>query len=106
MASKRLRIGNCKRLRVLAKRPEREVDISRGNLDGSPGWEAAPLPAPKKGRQLKSKLSCAPVSWPFYLAPAISHRDEEGFSSCSAHPCHHAVVTTPLEGFGASVSLR
>src|SRR5208282_5701877 len=32
-----------------------------------------------------------------YLTPAISRRDEEGFSSCSAHPCHHAVVTTPPE---------
>jgi hypothetical protein len=33
----------------------------------------------------------------------ISHRGEEGFSSCSAHPCHHAVVTTPPEELGASV---
>ena len=41
-----------------------------------------------------------------YFALAISRQDEEGFSSCSAHPCHHAVVTTPLEGFGASVGMR
>ena len=30
-----------------------------------------------------------------YLAPAISHWDEEGFSSCSACPCHRAVASTP-----------
>ena len=30
-----------------------------------------------------------------YLAPAISRRGEEGFSSCSACPCHRAVATTP-----------
>jgi len=30
-----------------------------------------------------------------YLAPAISHRDEEGFSSCLACPCHRAVASTP-----------
>src|SRR5215469_2363602 len=30
-----------------------------------------------------------------YLAPAISRRDEEGFSSYSACPCHRAVASTP-----------
>src|SRR5713101_3597072 len=30
-----------------------------------------------------------------YLAPAISRRDEEGFSSCFACPCHRAVASTP-----------
>src|SRR5204863_2459453 len=30
-----------------------------------------------------------------YLAPAISRRGEEGFSSCSACPCHRAVASTP-----------
>ena len=30
-----------------------------------------------------------------YLAPTISRRDEEGFSSCSACPCHRAVAFTP-----------
>ena len=29
------------------------------------------------------------------IAPAISRRDEEGFSSCSACPCHRAVASTP-----------
>src|SRR5215813_10492075 len=30
-----------------------------------------------------------------YLAPAISPRVEEGFSSCLACPCHRAVASTP-----------
>lgn len=30
-----------------------------------------------------------------YLLPAISLRDEEGFSSCFACPCHRAVAFTP-----------
>ena len=30
-----------------------------------------------------------------YLAPVISRRDEEGFSSCLACPCHRAVASTP-----------
>jgi hypothetical protein len=30
-----------------------------------------------------------------YLAPTISRRDEEGFSSCLACPCHRAVAFTP-----------
>ena len=32
-----------------------------------------------------------------YLAPPISRRDEDGFSSCSACPCHRAAPTTPPE---------
>ena len=39
-------------------------------------------------------------------APPISRRDEEGFSSCSVHPCHRAVATAPPECPAASVSLR
>src|ERR1700761_2308075 len=35
------------------------------------------------------------VGYTAYLAPAISRRDEEGFSSCSACPCHRAVASTP-----------
>jgi hypothetical protein len=35
------------------------------------------------------------ASYTVYLAPAISHRDEEGFSSCLACPCHRAVAYTP-----------
>ena len=41
-----------------------------------------------------------------YLAPAISGRDEEGFSSCLAHPCHHAVGFTPPEEPIAPVRFR
>ena len=32
-----------------------------------------------------------------YLAPPISQWDEEGFSSCSACPCHRAVAFHPAE---------
>ena len=32
-----------------------------------------------------------------FHAPPISRRDEEGFSSCLACPCHRAVPTTPPE---------
>jgi len=31
-----------------------------------------------------------------YLAPPISRRGEEGLSSCSARPCHHAVDNHPV----------
>ena len=34
-----------------------------------------------------------------YLAPPISQRDEEGLSSCSARPCHHAVDNHPAGVF-------
>ena len=34
-----------------------------------------------------------PVIW--FPAPPISRRDEEGFSSCLACPCHRAVASTP-----------
>jgi hypothetical protein len=40
------------------------------------------------------------------FSPPISRRDEEGFSSCLAHPCHRAVAITPPECPVASVSLR
>jgi len=32
-----------------------------------------------------------------YLAPPLSRREEEGFSSCLARPCHRAAATTPPE---------
>src|ERR1700681_2215832 len=41
-----------------------------------------------------------------YLAPTISRRDEEGFSSCLACPCHRAVASTPPRRTFVSVSLR
>jgi len=39
-----------------------------------------------------------------FAAPPISRRDEEGFSSCLAHPCHRAAANTPPECPTASVS--
>ena len=41
-----------------------------------------------------------------YLAPPISRRDEDGFSSCLACPCRRAAPTTPPERRIASVRLR
>src|SRR6202047_3150646 len=35
------------------------------------------------------------AGYAIYLAPVISPRGEEGFSSCSACPCHRAVASTP-----------
>ena len=35
-----------------------------------------------------------------YLAPAISRRGEEGFSSCSVCPCHRAAAITPPKWTG------
>src|ERR1051325_11160278 len=32
------------------------------------------------------------------LLPLISQRDEDGFTSCSACPCHRAAPTTPPKG--------
>src|SRR6202023_918591 len=36
------------------------------------------------------------AGYTIYLAPVISPRGEEGFSSCLACPCHRAVASTPL----------
>ena len=47
-------------------------------------------PTPSRLRPLSR---CA--GYTAYLAPSISRRDEEGFSSCLACPCHHAVDNHP-----------
>ena len=41
-----------------------------------------------------------------YLAPPLSRRGEEGFSSCSMRPGHRAVAPTPPERPAASAELR
>src|SRR5215475_3297600 len=41
-----------------------------------------------------------------YLAPPFSRWDAEGFSSCLACPCAHAVAPTPPEWSAASASVR
>src|SRR3954466_10307630 len=41
-----------------------------------------------------------------YLAPPLSRRGEEGFSSCSMCPCHRAVAPTPPECPAASADVR
>ena len=52
-----------------------------------------------------SRLPGAP-GYTAYLAPPISRRGEEGFSSCLARPRHRAVATTPPECRSALASLR
>ena len=52
-----------------------------------------------------SRLPGAP-GYTAYLAPPISRRGEEGFSSCLARPRYRAVATTPPECRSASASLR
>jgi hypothetical protein len=42
-------------------------------------------------RQLMEQLT----GYTIYLAPPISRWDEDGFTSCSACPCHRAGPTTP-----------
>src|SRR5271169_5829011 len=41
-----------------------------------------------------------------YLVPAFSRREEEGFSSCVARPCHRAAAITPPEWSIVPASLR
>ena len=41
-----------------------------------------------------------------YPAPPIARWGEDGFSSCSACPCHRAAPTTPPKWHAASVRLR
>ena len=57
-------------------------------------------PPPPSRRSPTSRL------WPVirFPAPPVSRRDEEGFSSCFAHPCHRAVATIPPECLAASAS--
>jgi hypothetical protein len=46
------------------------------------------------------------AGYTIYLAPPLSPWDEDGFTSCSACPCHRAAPTTPPKCHDASVSLR
>ena len=46
------------------------------------------------------------ASYTAYLAPLISPRDEEGFASCLACPCHRAVAGTPSEEKVATANMR
>jgi len=60
---------------------------------------------PSRHRLAFSSLPGTP-GYRTYLAPPISRWGEDGFSSCSACPCHRAAPTTPPEWCAASVSLR
>src|SRR5215471_16491795 len=46
------------------------------------------------------------AGYTIYLTPMISHRDERGFTSYSACPCHRAVAYTPPRWDTASVRFR
>src|SRR6516162_6980260 len=46
------------------------------------------------------------IGYTAYLAPPLSRREEEGFSSCSTRPCHRAAAITPSEWSPAPASLR
>ena len=72
-----------------------------GRSTNSGSLRSAALPAFLATADPSDSLSPSadfPVSgYTAYLAPPISRRDEDGFSSCSARPCHRAVATTPPE---------
>ena len=58
-------------------------------------------PPPRYYTPLRHPLAFDPLpgvaGYRAYLAPGISAGGEEGFSSCLACPCHHAIATHPAE---------
>ena len=65
---------------------------------------SALLRTPPPPSHLRSISRCS--GYTTYLAPPFSRWDEEGFSSCFACPCAHAVAPTPPEWSAASARLR
>ena len=67
-------------------------------------------PLPRYYQPLRHPLAFDPLpgatGYKVYLPPGISAWGEEGFSSCLACPCHHAVATTPPESPAATASMR
>jgi hypothetical protein len=67
-------------------------------------------PLPRYYEPVRHPLAFRPLprdtGYRAYLAPPLSRRDEEGFSSCSARPGHRAVAPTPPECPAASATLR
>jgi hypothetical protein len=65
---------------------------------------------PRYYTPIRHPLACGPLpgaaSYRTALAPAISRRDEEGFSSCCACPGHRAVATPRRSGTAVSISVR
>ena len=51
---------------------------------------------PSRRRLVFGRLPGSP-GYTTYLAPPISRRDEDGFSSCSTCPCHRAAPNHPAE---------
>jgi hypothetical protein len=61
-------------------------------------YPASPLPRARPPPSRRQPISRAGPGYTAYLAPPISRRDEEGFSSgCSTCPGHRAVALTPPE---------
>ena len=67
-------------------------------------------PLPRYRGPLRHPLAFRPFprcgGYRAYLAPPLSRRDEEGFSSCSTRPGHRAVANHPARVDAASVSWR
>src|SRR5215467_465856 len=105
----RLRLRSCKLLDafVISSLPpilleplqNSRAPLLHGHYSASPLLRARPSPS-----RLPPISRFTPVIR--VPAPPISRRGEEGFSSCSVHPCHRAVATAPPECPAASVSWR
>src|SRR5205823_6267552 len=76
------------------------INPQHGHYAASPPLLAPPPP---------SRLSTDFLVLPVRRLPCFRRfldRDEEGFSSCLAHPCHRAAAITPPECPATSASLR
>jgi hypothetical protein len=72
------------------------------SLTAGPLRSAGITPPHRYCRPVRLPLAFGPLSrCPrlYGLPPLISDRDEEGLSSCSARPCHHAVDNHPAGVF-------
>src|ERR1700731_4809094 len=73
----------------LGRRKHRQQGpFARRHCSASSLLRTLPSPSPLRPTSRFSRLYGLP-------APPFSRREEEGFSSCSARPCHRAAATTP-----------
>src|SRR5438094_8539974 len=105
----RLRLRSCKLLGVFVISPLPSLLLEPVQTAG-PLCSTDITPLLRYYWPIRHPLAFLPISRlsviRFLYAPPISRRGEEGFSSCSAYPCHRAVATTPPECRAASVRLR
>src|SRR5215467_5377944 len=93
-----LRLRSCKSMDafVISSLPSRLKETLQ--TAGSPrSTDVTPLPryyGPIRHPLAFDRLPGS-AGYTIYLAPVISHRDEEGFTIYSACPCHRAVASTP-----------